>query len=188
MLPAFALVALGVGTIGAQSALVFSIIKFAGAVYLGVQAIRHRSVRLKASPDQSRSSNQSAQSTPSNPAAQTTRVPQIAQRHSSLRLLREGFIAGVTNPKSLVFFVAVLPQFVSYSSPAIPLQLALLGLIFFVIALLSDSVWALMASNARQWFARNPRRISQMSAGGGVIMIGLGGVLALTGTKGSQVF
>lgn len=186
MLPAIALVALGVGTIVAQSVVVFTIIKFAGAaylVYLGVQAIRHRNVHLEASPDQSGPSNQPAQSVLSGPAAQTTQVPQIARRQPSLRLLREGFIVGVTNPKSLVFFVAVLPQFVSHSSPAIPLQLAILGLIFFVIALLSDSVWALMASSARQWFARNPKRISQMNAGGGVVMIGLGGALALTGNK-----
>lgn len=191
MLPAIALVALGVGTIVAQSVIIFTIIKFAGAaylVYLGVQAIRHRNVRLEASADQSSQLGPNNHSTQPDPAVQPAHIPQITQRQSSFRLLREGFIVGVTNPKSLVFFVAVLPQFVSYSSPAIPLQLALLGLIFFVIALLSDSVWALLASTARQWFARNPKRISQMSAGGGAIMIGLGGVLALTGNRGSQVF
>ncbi len=170
-LPAIALVALGVGTIVAQSAVVFAIIKFAGAaylIYLGAQAIRHRNSHIEVPVDQ---------------AGRAGLVTQTAQQQSAFRLLSEGFIVGVTNPKSLVFFVAVLPQFVSYSSPAIPLQLALLGLIFFVIALISDSVWVLMAGSARQWFARNPKRISQMGAGGGVVMIGLGGALALSGNK-----
>lgn len=162
MLPAIALVSLGVGTLVAESVVVFTIIKFAGAaymIYLGVQAIRYRNSHVQ---------------TPSR---------QALPERTALRLLGEGFIVGATNPKTLVFFVAILPQFVSYSSPAIPLQLAQLGLIFFTIALLSDSVWALTASAARQWFAKDPKRISRMGAGGGVMMIGLGGALALTGSK-----
>ncbi|WP_440708168.1 LysE family translocator [Herbiconiux sp. YIM B11900] len=161
MLPAIALVALGVGSIVAESVLVFTVIKFVGAaylVYLGVQAIRHRHDGT-GSPDST------------------------AVRPSSFRLLREGFVVGVTNPKTIVFFVAVLPQFVAYDRGAIPVQMAVLGLIFFAIALASDSVWALTAGTARTWFARHPRRLSRMSAGGGVVMIGLGGALALTGSK-----
>ncbi len=83
----------------------------------------------------------------------------------------------------MVFFVAVLPQFVSYENGAIPLKMATLGMIFFGIGLASDSVWALTAGTARTWFARNPKRLSHMGAGGGVVMIGLGGALALTGSK-----
>ncbi len=90
---------------------------------------------------------------------------------------------GVTNPKTIVFFVAVLPQFVSPDSGAVPLQLALLGGIFFVIALACDSVWALAAGMARAWFASDPRRLARMGAGGGVMLIGLGGALAVTGTR-----
>jgi threonine/homoserine/homoserine lactone efflux protein len=163
MLPAIALVSLGVGTLVAESVVVFTVIKFAGAaymIYLGVQAIRHRNAHVR-TPDR-----------------------QAVPGRSAIRLLGEGFVVGATNPKTLVFFVAILPQFVSYSSPAIPLQLALLGMIFFTIALLSDSVWALSASTARQWFAKDPKRISRMGAGGGVMMIGLGGALTLTGNKG----
>lgn len=161
MLPAIALVSLGLGAIVAESIVVFTVIKFVGAaylVYLGVQAIRHRG-----------DSRHDATSTSAHPSA--------------FRLLREGFFVGVSNPKTIVFFVAVLPQFVSYESGAIPVQLALLGLIFFVIAVASDSIWALTAGTARAWFARNPKRMSRMGAGGGVMMIGLGGVLALSGNK-----
>lgn len=161
MLPAIALVSLGVGSIVAESVVVFIIIKFVGAgylMYLGVQAIRHRN-----DPTDTATSQRA--------------------RPSSFRLIREGFFVGASNPKTIVFFVAVLPQFVSYENGAIPLQMAALGMIFFGIGLASDSMWALTAGTARTWFARNPKRLSHMGAGGGVVMIGLGGALALTGNK-----
>lgn len=160
-LPAVALVSLGVGSIVAESVTVFIIIKFLGAgylMYLGVQAIRHRNDHTDTATSQQ-------------------------ARPSSFRLIREGFFVGVSNPKTIVFFVAVLPQFVSYENGAIPLQMAALGMIFFGIGLASDSIWALTAGTARTWFARNPKRLSHMGAGGGVVMIGLGGALALTGNK-----
>ncbi|MDO2935643.1 LysE family translocator [Paeniglutamicibacter sulfureus] len=160
-LPAVALVSLGVGALVAESVVVFIIIKFLGAgylIYLGVQAIRHR-----------------------NEHTETDTSPRA--RPSSFRLIREGFLVGVTNPKTIVFFVAVLPQFVSYENGAIPLQMATLGMIFFAIGVASDSVWALTAGTARAWFARSPKRLSHMGAGGGVVMIGLGGAMALTGSK-----
>jgi threonine/homoserine/homoserine lactone efflux protein len=68
----------------------------------------------------------------------------------------------------------VLPQFVDYGAGGIPLQMLLLGTLFIVIALLTDSVWALVAGVARDWFARSPRRIEALGATGGVVMIGLG--------------
>ncbi|MCU1522652.1 MAG: Lysine exporter protein [Arthrobacter sp.] len=153
-----AAVALGVGVVLAQSIVLFSVVKFAGAaylIYLGVQAIRHRG-RGPAAADPSRSA-------------------------STVRMLREGFIVGVTNPKSIVFFVAVLPQFVDYGAGAIPLQLGTLGALFLAIALVSDSAWALTAGTARHWFASSPRRVAALSTAGGVMMIGLGGTLALVG-------
>ncbi len=218
MLPAIALVSLGVGAIVAKSAVIFAIVKYLGAayvIYLGIQAIRHRHPQQAgansaethtpdlsyeaaseataidpAFPDGAPLDATSPQATafgetgPAHAALHTAEPPAqtpAAPQYSAFKLLREGFIVGATNPKTLVFFVAILPQFVSRSSPAIPLQLALLGLIFFAIALLSDSVWALTASTARQWFARDPKRMSRMGATGGVMMIGLGGALALSG-------
>ncbi len=162
MIPAIVAVSLGVGALVAQSLVVLAVVKVAGAAYLvhlGVQAIRHRNDHVGAGPD----------------------LP--TSRPSARRLVGEGFVVGLTNPKTIVFFVAVLPQFVSYDAGAIPLQLALLGGIFFVIALACDSVWALTAGTARAWFARDPKRLSRMGAGGGVMMIGLGGALAVTGNK-----
>jgi threonine/homoserine/homoserine lactone efflux protein len=151
-------IALGLGTLLEQSVLLFTIVKFAGAaflVYLGVQAIRHRK-----------------------------RVSTAAIGPTSrLRSLIEGVVVGVTNPKSVVFFVAVLPQFVTPSVGSIPLQMIELGAVFAILAMLCDSVWALGASAARTWFGRSPRRLEVLGATGGVAMIGLGVGLAATGNK-----
>jgi len=100
-----------------------------------------------------------------------------------VRILAEGFVVGLTNPKSLVFFVAVLPQFVDYTGGWIPGQMFELGVVFLLIALACDSVWALAAGTARGWFGRSPKRVERLGATGGVMMIGLGGVLAFTGVK-----
>ena len=158
-IPAVIAVAFGVGAIVASSVVAFTVIKIAGAlylVYLGIQAIRHRHAH----------------------------IPGIQQRPTrARRLLAEGFIVGLTNPKTIAFFVAVLPQFVDPTAGPVWMQLLLLGLVFEALALASDSIWALAAGTARAWFARSPRRISTLSATGGVMMIGLGGALALTGSK-----
>jgi len=155
-------VAFGVGILIAQSVVIFTIIKVVGAaylIYLGVQAIRHRKERGDA-----------------------TTAPVAPRR--TWAVLAQGFLVGVTNPKSIVFFVAVLPQFVDYQAGGIPLQLLLLGSVFMVIALFSDSAWALLAGVARDWFARSPRRISTLGATGGVVMIGLGTASLFVGHGG----
>ena len=103
--------------------------------------------------------------------------------HSGLRTFWEGFAVGVTNPKTIVFFAAVLPQFVDRDSGHVTVQMLLLGLVFNVIALASDSVWGLLASTARGWFARSPRRLSMVGGVGGLTMIGLGVTVAVTGRK-----
>lgn len=161
LIPIVVAVAFGVGALIAESVVVFAIIKYAGAayiVYLGVQAIRHR--RRAA-------------------AAVSAGVGQRSAR----RMLAEGFIVGVTNPKTIAFFLAVLPQFVAPESGWVPGQLLLLGGVFVVLALISDGAWALAAGSARDWFARSPKRVERLGATGGVMMIGLGGVLALTGSS-----
>jgi threonine/homoserine/homoserine lactone efflux protein len=145
-------VAFGVGVIIAQSAIVFTIVKVVGAaylIYLGVQAIRHRRERADAA---------------------TAAVPPSPK----WRILLQGLLVGVSNPKTIVFFIAVLPQFVDYPAGGIPLQMLTLGTVFVAIALVTDSVWALVAGVARDWFASSPRRISTLGATGGVMMIGIG--------------
>lgn len=162
-LPLVATVALGVGTVVAQSVVLFTVIKMLGAaylIYLGVLAIRHRRAGADTDAEDSR------------------------RALTSSTLLRQGFIVGVTNPKTIVFFVAALPQFVNFHAAAIPMQMMVLGSVFILIAFFCDAVWALLASSAASWFARSPRRLAAVRATGGGMMIGLGGTLALTGNKG----
>src|SRR4029453_9008461 len=147
-------VAVGIGAIVQRSAPLFTLVKAIGVVYiliLGIRAIRERRALSDALA-----------------AAVTPR--------SDRRIFFEGFVVGVTNPKSLVFFAAVLPQFVVSDAGSVPLQLALLGLVLFAagppqfvvsdagsvplqlallgfvfvaIALVSDSAWVVVAGTAR---------------------------------------
>lgn len=156
-----AAVAFGIGELVERSAAVFTVIKLAGAAYLaylGVQAIRHRR-SLSAALDAK------------------------AQQKNAAVIVRDGIVVGVSNPKVIVFFVAVLPQFVDRSAGHVPLQMLLLGAVWSAIALVCDSSWALAAGSARAWLARSPRRLAAVGGAGGLAMISIGVGLALTGRK-----
>jgi threonine/homoserine/homoserine lactone efflux protein len=99
-------------------------------------------------------------------------------------IIREGFLVGATNPKGLIIFTAVLPQFIEPARGRQTLQLLSLGAICVIVALISDSSWALASGAARTWLGRSPRRLTWLSAGGGMSMIALGAGLALTGRRG----
>lgn len=154
-------VAFGVGAVVQRSVAAFTVLKTVGAlylVYLGVQAIRHRRA-----------------------LSEMLEVPDTVA--STRRVLLDGFVVGVSNPKSIVFFAAVLPQFVEPDAAPATVQILVLGLVSIAAALVSDSIWALVAGTARQWFTRSPRRLATINGAGGVAMIGLGVRLALTGRK-----
>ncbi len=127
-------------------------------VYLGVRAVRHRRAFTH---------------------ALAQRVPPV----TPLRAVRDGAIVGATNPKSIVVFVAVMPGFTDPAAGHLRWQLLLLGSVFPVIALFLDSVWALAAGTAREWLAGSPRRLAAIGGTGGLVMIGLGTSLAVTGRK-----
>lgn len=120
-------VALGIGSVVERSVLVFTVLKLAGAAYLvclGVQAWRQRgSLQAAFSSDKA--------------------------TQGGLRTLWEGFAVGVANPKTIVFFAAVLPQFVDRSQGHVVVQMLLLGLVFNIIAVASDSLWGLIAATGR---------------------------------------
>ena len=152
-------VALGLGAVVAASAAAYSVLKILGAayvVYLGVQAIRHRGDARAA-------------------LAVAGKVPERGGRS-----VWTGFVVGVTNPKTIVFFVAFLPQFTNEAAGHAGLQIAMLGTVFGALAICSDSVWALAAGKARDWFARKPQRLDTLGATGGAMMIGLGATMAAT--------
>ncbi|MFD9307389.1 LysE family translocator [Streptomyces sp. NPDC060048] len=155
-------VAFGVGSVVERSVLVFTALKFAGAaylVYLGVKAFRQRH-SLRAG----------------EPAADDA-------SYGAWRSLWEGFAVGVANPKTIVFFAAVLPQFVDRDQGNVAAQMLLLGLVFNLIAVVCDSAWGMVAATARSWFSRSPRRLSAIGGAGGLAMIGLGVTVAATGRK-----
>ncbi|NGO48402.1 LysE family translocator [Streptomyces ureilyticus] len=161
-------VAVGVGSLVERSVVAFMAVKLAGAAYLvflGVQAFRHRK-DLKAS----------AIGAESKGAAGSA-----ASARGDLRTILDGAVVGVTNPKGIVFFAAVLPQFVDHSAGQLPLQMLLLGLVPISIGLVTDTLWGLTAAAARTWFARSDRRLSAIGGAGGFAMIGLGVTVAATG-------
>jgi threonine/homoserine/homoserine lactone efflux protein len=106
-----------------------------------------------------------------------------AQPKNVTVIVRDGIVVGVSNPKVIVFFVAVLPQFVDRPAGHVALQMLLLGAVWSAIALICDSSWALAAGSARAWLARSPRRLSAVGGAGGLAMIGIGLTLALAGRK-----
>jgi len=154
---AMVLVALGLGTVVADSVVVFTVVKLAGATYLvwlGVQALRHRS------------------------GLQVGEVVRRAPPTAGVAV-RQGFVVGVANPKAFVMFAAVLPQFVDRDAGAVPLQMLVLGSMAVVLGLVCDTTWALLASRLRTWFDASPTRGRAVGTAGGCSMLGLGLGLAL---------
>ena len=153
------LVAFGLGGIVTKSLVIFTIVKFVGAAYLmflGVQMWRHRREL---------------------PASLRGEVAPRPVR----RIIREGFVVGATNPKVVVFFAAVLPQFVDRNGASVSVQMAVLGLVFAGIALVSDSAWGLAAGTARGWFTQRPNRLERIGGLGGLTIVALGVRVAVTG-------
>jgi threonine/homoserine/homoserine lactone efflux protein len=152
-------VAVGLGAVVERSAAVFTTLKLAGAaylVYLGVQAIRRR-------------------------RALAAVLDAAALPRSGRRLLGEGFVVGIANPKAIIFLAAMLPQFVTRDGGPAGLQMLVLGTIFLLLALICDSAWAVAAGSARNALAASPHRLERMGGAGGLVMVGLGARLALVG-------
>jgi threonine/homoserine/homoserine lactone efflux protein len=138
-----------------------TLVKLAGGLYLvwlGVKAVRQRRGLVSAFAQEE---------------------PPRGARRAAL----EGFVVGVANPKAVILFAAVLPGFVNRQAGDVPVQMILLSLVSLAIALASDSAWSLVASTARSWFGRSPRRLELVGGAGGLAMIGLGISVAATGRK-----
>ncbi|MBS1264511.1 MAG: Homoserine/homoserine lactone efflux protein [Acidimicrobiaceae bacterium] len=152
------LVAVGLGAVVERSVAAFTVVKLVGAgylVWLGVQAVRHR-----------------------RELSQVLDAAGTVRRRRSLVL--DGFVVGLTNPKTVLFFTAILPQFIEAGGAPASSQMAVLGLVFVVIALVLDSAWGLVAGMARTWFVGSPRRLEKVGGAGGLVMVGLGLSLAFS--------
>jgi threonine/homoserine/homoserine lactone efflux protein len=153
-----ALVALGLGAAVEKSVTVYNVIKFVGAaylVYLGVQAFLHR-------------------------ADAALVINNDAPTKSLRRIVREGFVVGISNPKLLVFASAALPNFVDRKRGYVPIQMLTLAALFALLSLLTDGTYATIAGTARKWLSRKPQRLSTISGAGGIAIVGLGINLAVS--------
>lgn len=147
------LVALGIGPLLQRSEILYNGIQWAGGtylIYLGYAAIAASKVD----------------------AADMQKT--VGGKPSFFTSVRNGFWVGVLNPKSVVFFAAILPQFIDQEKNNVTAQFLLLGAIFALIALISDGSYGLLAGTIRQWLAGDVKRLIFMRLTGGVVMIALG--------------
>lgn len=96
------------------------------------------------------------------------------------RLFWDGFWVNLLNPKATLFFLAFLPQFADPARGSLSLQLLLLGAIFLMMALLSDSFYALLAGRIADWLRSNPTIFRWQRYLSSAILIGLGIFTALS--------
>jgi threonine/homoserine/homoserine lactone efflux protein len=156
-------VAIGLGPILQGSEIAFISVQVLGGlylVYLGITAIQHSQIHA------------------------SDMANQGDIRPSTWRSMREGFWVGALNPKGMVFFAAILPQFVDREAGNVTSQLILMGAIFAVLAFFSDGGWGILAGTIRNWLATELKRLVFMRMTGGVVMIILGLLTLLSAIRG----
>ena len=152
-------VAIGLGPLLSRSRLFAVVLQIAGGAYLlwlGAEALRHRHAHARAM------------------------AQREEQRPSNLHVIRQGFTVGVLNPKSLVFFAAVFPHFVDRTKGNVTAQLLIFGLIFSVMAFMSDGTWGVIAGTAREWLSGSAARLVTLRTIGACVMMTLGVLIIVT--------
>jgi len=153
---------LGLAAIFAVSSLAFTVVKYAGAlylVYLGVQALR---------------------------APPATTAPDAPLTREDLgRIFRDGFVVALFNPKTAIFFAAFLPQFIGGAQMAFAQSIAL-GVIFVLLAAITDSIYALTAGSVRPWLQRAKGATALGRYVSGAAFIGLGLLTALSSQRAGK--
>jgi threonine/homoserine/homoserine lactone efflux protein len=147
------MVAFGLGPILQRSEIAFITVQLLGGfylIYLGIDAIKHSKIHA------------------------ADMVNQGDLRPSPLKSAKDGFWVGALNPKGLVFFAAILPQFIDKGSSNVTSQLVLMGATFAILAFFSDGTWGLIAGTVREWMATTPARLVTMRRIGGLVMMVLG--------------
>jgi threonine/homoserine/homoserine lactone efflux protein len=152
--------ALGLSAILASSALAFDIVKYAGAAYLIWLGLKKIFGRVELPEDGA-----------------------PAKGPRPMRLFRDGFIVNLLNPKTALFFLAFLPQFVEVSLGHIAMQIAFLGLVFTLLGLVTDGCYALAAGTAGQWLKRSRGYFKAEKYVSGLVFIGLGLTTAFAGNQ-----
>ena len=150
--------ALGLSALLMQSALAFTIVKYLGAVYLIYLGIRTLLSKAKAGP------------------------VSTVETKSLSRIFSQGFIVNLLNPKTALFFLAFLPQFVNADRGSITVQIVILGAIFVGLAIFSDGLYAIIAGSAGQFLSGNLRVARLQKNFAGTMYIALGITAALSGS------
>ena len=146
----------GLSALLASSALAFDVVKYLGAAYLIIVGVR-RLAGLEREPR-----------------------PELGRTHDLGRLYRQGIVVNVLNPKTALFFLAFLPQFVDPELGAVWPQILALGLLFAVLGFVSDAVWAIVAGTLGERLRRSRRFPIVQRYVSGSVFVGLGAVAALT--------
>ena len=149
--------AAGLSALLVRSATAFDVVKYAGAAYLVFLGLRRLLGRDEV-------------------------APQGARRERSLRrLFAQGIVVNVLNPKTALFFFSFLPQFVDVDRGSVALQIASLGLLFVLLATLSDGMYALAAGSAAGWVRGRPGFVRGERLATGGVLVGLGLLAAFSG-------
>ena len=146
-------IALGLGPLLQRSELLLVVVQVLGGIYLihlGVDAYRHRQEH----------------------ADDMIKIEEI--KPSNFQILRQGFTVGALNPKALVFFSAVFPQFVNTKVGTITFQLLIFGVIFSCLSFLLDGTWGVVVGSSRDWFVTSKNRLVALRTIGAVVMVALG--------------
>lgn len=151
--------AIGLSALIVSSALAFAIVKYLGAAYLiwiGIRTLLTRDA---------------------GPAAPVVPAEPLH------RIFRDGFVVNVLNPKTAIFFLAFLPQFVDPARGPLHWQILVLGFTFMALGILSDGMFALLAGAAGDFLRRNRRFLRFQRWFAGASFVGLGITAALAGRK-----
>jgi len=154
--------AVGLSALLMSSAVAFAAVKYLGAaylIYLGVQKLRHEESF--------------------EPSAEAPRV-------KLSRIFAQGIVVNVLNPKAALFFFAFLPQFVDASRGHVAAQIFFLGVLFAVLGVTSDSLWALFAGTVAHRLRRNARWMRTQRYVSGGILISLGVATAFAGSSAKK--
>jgi threonine/homoserine/homoserine lactone efflux protein len=145
----------GLSALIVASSLAFSVVKYAGAaylVYLGIRKLLERGAEM-----------------------------QVEHKREPLqRAFVRGTIVNALNPKTALFFLAFLPQFVDPGRGTPWLQILALGLLFAALGFFSDGAWALVAGTLGERLRRSRRFPAVQRYVSGSVFVGLGAIAALT--------
>ena len=154
--------AVGLSAIIVSSALAFMVVKYLGAIYLIYLAIMTFRSETK------------------------TIVTTESEPKSHFKIFRQGIIVNVLNPKTALFFFAFLPQFVDPARGSVTLQILMLGMIFTIMAILTDGTYAIVSGTLSGWLKQNQSFMKVQKYVSGSIYLFLGMTTALSGSDSTK--